>query len=150
MKVFIGGRLVRTIPISMGKGGTTTNAQGQTVSFTTRSGPHVVMTKEATHRMTSASFGITDPLHPEFYDEDIKLCCRLTYSGEFTHLATWNVSAHGNTNTSHGCINIGPADAQWFFNRFQLGDVVEVKNTSRQMQLSDGIGGDWTIPFSKW
>jgi lipoprotein-anchoring transpeptidase ErfK/SrfK len=150
MKVYIGGKLVRTIPISMGKGGTTTGAQGQTVDFWTRSGPHVVMTTESSHRMTSASFGITDPKDPNFYDEVIKLCHRLTYSGEFTHMADWNVWAHGNTNTSHGCINIGPAHAQWFYDTFKLGDVVEVKNTPRQMQLSDGVGGDWTIPWSKW
>jgi lipoprotein-anchoring transpeptidase ErfK/SrfK len=150
MKVYIGGKLVRTVPISMGKGGTTTGSSGQVIDFWTRSGPHVVMTKELSHRMTSASFGITDPKNPNFYDETIKLCCRLTYSGEFTHMADWNIWAHGNTNTSHGCINIGPANAQWFYNTFQLGDVVEVKNTPRQMQLSDGIGGDWTIPWSKW
>jgi lipoprotein-anchoring transpeptidase ErfK/SrfK len=150
MKVYIGGKLVRTVPISMGKGGTTTGSQGQTIDFWTRSGPHVVMTKEPSHRMTSASFGITDPEDPDFYDELIKLCCRLTYSGEFTHLADWNIWAHGKENTSHGCINIGPAHAQWFYTTFQLGDVVEVKNTPRQMQLSDGVGGDWTIPWSKW
>jgi lipoprotein-anchoring transpeptidase ErfK/SrfK len=150
MKVYIGGKLVRTIPISMGKGGTTTGSRGQTINFWTRSGPHVVMTKESTHRMTSASFGITDKNHPDFYDELIKLCCRLTYSGEFTHMADWNVWAHGRQNTSHGCINIGPAHAQWFYNTFQLGDVVDVRNTPRQMDPSDGVGGDWAIPWSKW
>lgn len=150
MKVFIDGELVRTIPISMGKGGTTTGANGETVDFWTRSGPHVVMTKEPERRMTSASIGISDPDDPDFYDESIKLCMRLTYSGEFTHLADWNVWAHGKRNTSHGCINIGPKDAKWFYDKFRLGDVVDVKNTPRQMKLSDGVGGDWTIPWSKW
>lgn len=150
MKVYINGKMVRDIPISMGKGGTTKGARGQTIDFWTRSGPHVVMTKEPTHRMTSASFGITDPKHPDFYDKVIKLCARLTYSGEFTHLADWNVPAHGRANTSHGCINIGPAHAQWFYDTFKLGDVVEVKGTPRQMSLTDGVGGDWTIPWSKW
>jgi lipoprotein-anchoring transpeptidase ErfK/SrfK len=150
MKVYINGKLVRTIPISMGKGGTTTGASGQTIDFWTRSGPHVVMTTEPSHRMTSASFGITDKNDPNFYDEVIKLCHRLTYSGEFTHLADWNIPAHGNRNTSHGCINIGPAHARWFYDTFKLGDVVDVRNTPRQMQLSDGVGGVWTKPWSKW
>jgi lipoprotein-anchoring transpeptidase ErfK/SrfK len=150
MKVYIGGKLVRTVPISMGKGGTTTGSQGQVIDFWTRSGPHVIMTTEPSHRMTSASFGIIDPEYPNFYDEVIKLCHRITYSGEFTHLADWNISAHGVRNTSHGCINIGPAHAQWFYNTFQLGDVVEVTNTPRQMQVSDGVGGLWTIPWNKW
>jgi lipoprotein-anchoring transpeptidase ErfK/SrfK len=150
MKVYIDGKLVRTIPISMGKGGTTIGSRGQVIDFWTRSGPHVIMTTEPTHRMTSASYGITDKNDPNYYDEIIKLCHRLTYSGEFTHLADWNVWAHGNTNTSHGCINIGPAHAKWFYDTFTLGDVVEVRNTPRQMKVSDGIGGDWTIPWSKW
>jgi lipoprotein-anchoring transpeptidase ErfK/SrfK len=150
MKVYIGGKLVRTIPISMGKGGTTTGAQGQVIDFWTRSGPHVVMTTEPSHRMTSASFGLTDKNDPNYYDEVIKLCHRLTYSGEFTHLADWNIPAHGVRNTSHGCINIGPANAQWFYDTFKLGDVVDVRNTPRQMQLGDGIGGVWTLAWSKW
>jgi lipoprotein-anchoring transpeptidase ErfK/SrfK len=150
MKVYINGALVRTIPISMGKGGTTTGSQGQVIDFYTRSGPHVIMTTEPSHRMTSASFGITDKNNPNFYDETIELCHRLTYSGEFTHMADWNIWAHGKQNTSHGCINIGPANAQWFYDTFKLGDVVEVRNTPRQMQVGDGTGGVWTIAWSKW
>jgi lipoprotein-anchoring transpeptidase ErfK/SrfK len=150
MKVYINGKLVRTIPISMGKGGTTTGSRGQTIDFWTRSGPHVVMTTESSHRMTSASFGITDEDDPNFYDEVIKLCHRLTYSGEFTHMADWNVPDHGRRNTSHGCINIGPAHAQWFYDTFKLGDVVDVRNTPRQMQMGDGVGGFWTVAWNKW
>ncbi len=150
MKVYIDGRLVRTVPISMGKGGTVQGAKGQTVDFWTRSGPHVVMTKEPSHHMTSSSIGISDPKSADFYDEEIKLCLRLTYSGEFTHMADWNIWAHGKQNTSHGCINIGPANAQWFYDTFGLGDVVDVKNTPRPMKESDGIGGDWGVPWNKW
>lgn len=150
MKVYIDGKLVRTIPISMGKGGTVKGARGETVNFWTRSGPHVVMTKQSEYQMTSASIGITDPKDPDYYDSTIKLCMRLTYSGEFTHMADWNISAHGKVNTSHGCINIGPDNAKWFYDTFGLGDVVDVKNTPRKMALTDGTGGDWTISWDKW
>lgn len=129
MKVYIDGAMVRDIPISMGKGGTTTGADGQEVSYWTRSGPHVVMTREPSHRMTSASYGVTDEKDPNFYDEVIKLCLRISYSGEFVHLADWNIPAHGRVNTSHGCINVGPAHARWFYDTFRLGDVVDVRNT---------------------
>jgi lipoprotein-anchoring transpeptidase ErfK/SrfK len=149
MKVYIDGRMVRDIPVSMGKGGTTTGANGEEISYWTRSGPHVVMTREPTHRMTSASYGITDPNHPEFYDDLIKLCLRISYSGEYVHMADWNIPAHGRTNTSHGCINVGPAHARWFYDTFRLGDVVDVRNTPRKMSLTDGVG-DWTIPWEQW
>ncbi|SCF06139.1 Lipoprotein-anchoring transpeptidase ErfK/SrfK [Micromonospora viridifaciens] len=149
MKVYIDGEMVRDIPISMGKGGTTRGANGQLIDFWTRSGPHVVLSREPTHRMTSASYGITDPKNPNYYDEVIKLCLRISYSGEYVHLADWNVPAHGNQNTSHGCINVGPAHARWFYDTFRLGDVVDVRNTPRQLELTDGVG-DWTIPWEKW
>lgn len=149
MKVYIDGRMVRDIPISMGKGGTAVGANGQIVSYWTRSGPHVVMTREPSHRMTSASYGISDPKDPNYYDEVIKLCLRISYTGEFVHLADWNIPAHGRQNTSHGCINVGPAHAQWFYDTFRLGDVVDVRNTPRRMTLTDGVG-DWTVPWDKW
>ncbi|MCW3842977.1 Ig-like domain-containing protein [Micromonospora yasonensis] len=149
MKVYIDGKMVRDVPISMGKGGTTTGANGEVISYWTRSGPHVVMTREPSHRMTSASYGVTDPKDPNYYDEVIKLCLRISYSGEFVHMADWNIGAQGNQNTSHGCINVGPDHARWFYDTFRLGDVVDVRNTPRKMALTDGVG-DWTIPWDKW
>jgi lipoprotein-anchoring transpeptidase ErfK/SrfK len=149
MQVFIDGQQVKNMPISMGKGGTVKGSKGETINYWTRSGVHVVMEKQPQVRMTSASYGITDPKNPNFYDELITYCCRLTYSGEYTHLADWNIPAQGHSNTSHGCINIGPENAKWVYANFGLGDVVEVKNTPRQMALGDGIG-DWTIAWEKW
>ncbi len=149
MKVYIDGRMVRDIPVSMGKGGTVVGANGEVVSYWTASGPHVVMTREPSHRMTSSSYGVTDPKDPNYYDEVIKLCLRISYTGEFVHLADWNIGAHGRENTSHGCINVGPDHARWLYETFRLGDVVDVRNTPRRMALTDGVG-DWTVPWDKW
>jgi lipoprotein-anchoring transpeptidase ErfK/SrfK len=149
MQVFIDGQLVKNMPISMGKGGTVKGTKGQVINYWTRSGVHVILDKAPNVRMTSASYGITDPKDPNFYDENITYCCRITYTGEFVHLADWNIPAQGHRNTSHGCINVGPDNAKWFYANFGLGDVVDVKNNPRQMGLSDGIG-DWTIAWEKW
>ncbi|MBO0869003.1 MAG: L,D-transpeptidase family protein [Micromonosporaceae bacterium] len=149
MKVYIDGKLTRTIPISMGKGGTVTTTTG-TTDFWTPTGTMIVMTKEPSHQMTSASFGITDPKDPNFYDELITLCCRITYSGVFVHSAPWSVSDQGHRDVSHGCINISPSNAQWFFNTFQLGDVVQVKNTGKKMPTYNSMGGAWMIPWSQY
>jgi len=135
--------------VSLGKDGSTKGAYGSTIYFATNSGPHVVLSKDPVVRMTSASFGITDKKDPNFYDSEIKLCCRISYGGEYVHLADWNVPSQGQTNTSHGCINVGPAHAQWFYDTFGVGDVVEVRNTSRQLAVTDGIG-DWSIPWAQW
>jgi lipoprotein-anchoring transpeptidase ErfK/SrfK len=149
MKVYVDGALVKTMPISCGKGGYTKGASGETIDFWTRSGPHVVLTKEPSHRMTSASYGITNKNDPNFYDEIIEMCCRISYSGEFTHSAPWSVSDQGHRNVSHGCINLSPANAKWIYDNFRLGDVVDVRNTPKQLPIWDGLG-DWTIPWDKW
>jgi lipoprotein-anchoring transpeptidase ErfK/SrfK len=149
MKVYVNGKLVKNMPISCGKGGYTHGSDGQLIDFWTRSGPHVVLTKELSHRMTSASYGITDKNDPNFYDEVIDLCCRISYSGEFTHSAPWSVPQQGHSNVSHGCINLSPANAKWIYDNFRLGDVVDVRNTPKQLPIWDGLG-DWTIPWSKW
>jgi lipoprotein-anchoring transpeptidase ErfK/SrfK len=149
MQVFFNGQLVRTIPVSLGKGGTVTGANGQTINFWTNGGPHVVIGKTPTTRMTSASYGIIDPKDKNFYDEVIKLTVQISYSGEYVHLADWNIPAHGRANTSHGCINVGPANAQWFYDNFSSGDIVDVKNSPVTLGETNGLG-DWTVGWDQW
>jgi lipoprotein-anchoring transpeptidase ErfK/SrfK len=158
MKVYIDGKQIRRIngrsvidgiPISMGKGGTTTGAGGRVIDFWTRSGPHVVTLKYDEYRMTSASFGITDKNHPDYYDERIKKSIRISGAGEFVHLADWNIPAHGVRNTSHGCINVAPAYIYWFFEQFGAGDIVDVKNTAKKLTPTDGLG-DWVLSWETW
>jgi lipoprotein-anchoring transpeptidase ErfK/SrfK len=149
MKVYVDGKLVKNMPCSMGKGGYTHGSKGQLIDFWTRSGVHVLLTKEATHRMTSASYGVADTSNPNYYDEIVHLCCRISYSGEFTHSAPWSVGSQGHSNVSHGCINLSPANAKWIYDNFRLGDIVEVKNTPKQLPIWDGLG-DWNTPWSKW
>jgi hypothetical protein len=72
-KVYINGKLVRTMKSSLGKGGSTTGANGEHISYWTAGGPHVVLPKERVHSMSSASYGITDPDDPNYYGaEDIE------------------------------------------------------------------------------
>ncbi|WP_433607724.1 L,D-transpeptidase [Dactylosporangium sp. CA-139114] len=149
MECYIDGQMVKKIPISMGKGGTTTGSKGETIDFFTRSGVHVLMTKEPIVTMSSASYGITDKKNPNYYEEQIKLACRISLSGEYVHSADWNIPSQGKANTSHGCVNVAPANAQWFYDTFDTGDVVEVRNTPKNLPLTDGIG-DWNVPWHQW
>jgi lipoprotein-anchoring transpeptidase ErfK/SrfK len=148
-KVYIDGKLVRTMKCSLGKGGGTTGANGEHISFWTAGGPHVVLGKLRKHTMNSASYGVTDPKDPNYYvTENIEFCTRITYSGEYLHAAPWNGSL-GRANLSHGCINLGTADAKWVYNNFLVGDIVDVKNTPRDLPIWNGLG-DWTVPFDKY
>ncbi|GAA2531910.1 L,D-transpeptidase [Winogradskya humida] len=148
-KVYIDGKLVRTMACSNGKGGYTTGADGQQLHFWTHEGPHVVLSKERTHSMSSASYGLTDPANPNYYaPEIVKLCTRISYSGEFLHAAPWNGSL-GKANLSHGCINLSTADAQWVYDNFLVGDVVDVRHTPKPLPIGDGLG-DWTVSYDKY
>jgi lipoprotein-anchoring transpeptidase ErfK/SrfK len=157
MKVYVDGQLVTNIsgkdvtggiPISMGKGGTERTANG-VVDFTTNSGPHVVTTKYEVYRMTSASFGITDPHSRNFYDTAIKKSIRISGDGEFVHLRDWDVYQIGNQNTSHGCINVGVPYIYWFYDTFGSGDIVDVTGTSRNLDVHNGLG-DWVVSWDDW
>lgn len=56
----------------------------------------------------------------------------------------------GATNTSHGCLNVSPSNAQWFYDHVKRGDIVEVVNTvGGTLPGIDGLG-DWNIPWDQW
>ncbi|NUT37850.1 MAG: L,D-transpeptidase family protein [Hamadaea sp.] len=149
MRVLVDGVQVKNIAISMGKEGSVVTDDGSRVYFPTRSGTHVVMTRERERTMSSASYGVTNPDDPNYYTETIKLCCRISYSGEFVHSAPWSVWAQGKRNVSHGCINVAPSNAQWFYDNMRLGDPVIVKNTGRKQLIGDSAGAVWDVPWEK-
>lgn len=148
-KVYIDGKMVRDMACSNGRGGYTTITDGSQIHFWTQNGPHVVLSKERKHTMSSASYGLDDPTNPNYYaPEVVEYCTRISYSGEFLHAAPWNHSL-GAANISHGCVNLSPADAKWVYENFLVGDVVEVKNSPKSLPVWDGLG-DWNVPFSKY
>ncbi|WP_127509251.1 L,D-transpeptidase [Actinoplanes solisilvae] len=148
-KVYINGKLVRTMKSSLGKGGGMTTPSGARISYWTAGGPHVVLGKKRKHTMSSASYGVADPKNPNYYvSENVEFCTRISYSGEYLHAAPWNGSL-GRANLSHGCINLSTADAKWVYNNFLIGDIVDVKNTPRDLPIWNGLG-DWTVPFDKY
>lgn len=130
--------------ISMGAQGAR-DAQGGWFDMRTSSGPHVVMEKNEMVKMRPA-LPKTDPL---YYEEDVPFAVRITASGEYVHWADWSLNDQGIRNVSHGCINMAPNDAIWFFNNFSYGDIVDVRNTGKQMDVTDGLG-DWNMSWEDW
>ena len=51
---------------------------------------------------------------------------------------------------SHGCVNLSPANAAWFFGIAQAGDVVSITGTPVPLTSKDTDVPDWTIPWSQW
>ena len=147
VSVFDNGRLVRTMPTSMGMGGTQ-QIDGRPLSFWTPPGIYTVLDKGNPVVMDSSTFGL--PQNSRLgYRETINFATRISTDGIYMHELDATVWAQGNTDTSHGCLNLNADNAKWFFDFSVPGDVVEIRNTGGPaLQLSQG--GDWTVPWDQW
>ena len=94
--------------------------------------------------MDSSTYGV--PVDSaEGYKTHVKDAVRIDNSGIFVHGAPWSVADQGNTNVSHGCINLAPADAKWFYDNFGSGDAVVIKNTDGGLYNQPDGASDWQM-----
>ncbi len=137
MVVSRNGAVVRTMKASMGK-----------PQFATRNGTFVVLEKFADRVMDSATVDL--PPGTPAYRTAVKDAVRITNSGTFTHGAPWSVKSQGVANVSHGCINLSPVDADWYFHQAKRGDVVTVVGSTVGPSLSDAGSQDWNLTYDQW
>ncbi|WP_019201407.1 Ig-like domain-containing protein [Tsukamurella sp. 1534] len=146
VQVFIGGQMVRSMPTSMGQGGNEV-VNGTTLHFWTQRGVYTVLDKANPVTMDSSTYGL--PINARLgYKQVIGWATRISNDGIYLH-ALDNIGAQGVRNESHGCLNLSPANAQWFFGISQQGDVVEVRNTGGP-PLEQWQNGDWSVPWETW
>jgi lipoprotein-anchoring transpeptidase ErfK/SrfK len=145
MLVYVDGQLVKDIPVSLGREQRYQDVNGVWHDYRTTSGIHVVTEKQNPVRARPN----LPPDDPGYYDQLLDLAVRITDSGIYVHSAPWSVSDQGRRNVSHGCINVSPANAQWFYDDAIPGDVVEVVNTGATLQSWDGTT-DWNKPWDEW
>ncbi|WP_336159229.1 Ig-like domain-containing protein [Amycolatopsis sp. VC5-11] len=138
MQIFHNGSMVKSMPISMGKDATPTHL-----------GPHVISDKQANYTMDSCTYGVCPP-DPKAYRSNEKFSERISNDGEFVHENPNSVGQQGSSNVSHGCINLNAANAEWFFNNFGLGDVVEVTNSGGPQLPVWDLYGDWSKSWTDW
>lgn len=112
--VSIDGVIMRQMPASMGK-----------PRFATPVGSFTVLEKQKALVMDSRTIGI--PLEdPEGYKLNVTDAVRITWGGVYVHSAPWSVGSQGYANVSHGCINLSPNNAAWYFNQVGIGDPVVI------------------------
>jgi lipoprotein-anchoring transpeptidase ErfK/SrfK len=138
MQIFDNGALVTTMPISLGSPGHPSHI-----------GPHVISDKQPSITMDSCTYGVCQG-QPGYYKEKVDLDERISDDGEFVHSAPWSVGSQGGQNVSHGCVNLSPANAQWFFDHFGIGDVVEITNSGGPQLPLDDTYGDWELTWAQW
>jgi lipoprotein-anchoring transpeptidase ErfK/SrfK len=138
MTVTDNGQLVATYPISAGRD-----------QYPTMDGTHIVLDRESQVRMVSSSVGI--PVDsPNGYDETVYWDVHISDSGEYVHSAPWSVGAQGNSNVSHGCVNVSPANAEQFFNFSRVGDIINVVGGPRPPVPGDHGVMDWSTPWASF
>ena len=147
VSVFDNGALVRTMPTSMGMGGTETFGS-QTISLWTPPGIYTVLDKGNPVVMDSSTFGL--PKNSRLgYRETINYATKISTDGIYLHQLDATVWAQGHTDTSHGCLNLNADNAKWFYNFSIPGDVVEVRNSGGP-PLKLAQNGDWTLSWDQW
>jgi lipoprotein-anchoring transpeptidase ErfK/SrfK len=128
------GKVEKTFPVSMGR------PDGK---HETKNGTYYVLEKFASIVMDSATYGVPTN-SAEGYRLTVQNAVRIDNSGAFVHSAPWSVGDQGKRNVSHGCINLSPANAQWFYDNFGSGDPVVIKNSVGTYNQNDGAQ-DWQI-----
>jgi lipoprotein-anchoring transpeptidase ErfK/SrfK len=141
MSVYQDDKLIGTWPISMGKPG-----------FATLSGNLIVLYKTYKIKMNSCqTFGgaACIPGSTNYYDDYVYYDTAISTNGFFIHSAPWSVGDQGVRDVSHGCVNISPAHATFFYNWSLPGDVVRIGATVNVADINNGEA-DWQIPFAQF
>ena len=136
MTVTRNGKVERTLPVSMGM------PDGK---HETKNGTYYVLEKFPDMIMDSSTYGV--PVNSTYgYKLKVQWAVRIDNSGGFVHSAPWSVGDQGKRNVSHGCINLGPDNAKWFYDNFGSGDPIVVKNSVGLYNNPDGADDwQWTL-----
>ncbi|HEY0937180.1 MAG TPA: Ig-like domain-containing protein, partial [Trebonia sp.] len=132
-KVYVGGKLTYTWPISTGK----------TVT-PTPNGTYLTVEKANPVRM----IGGGKKGSPGYYNELVSYAVRFTFSGDYYHSAPWSVVNQGVSNVSHGCVNLPPEDAKIFYDLAIPGDPVTITSSAKAGNWDNGWT-EWFLPWSQ-
>jgi lipoprotein-anchoring transpeptidase ErfK/SrfK len=131
------GNVVASYPASFGRG-----SENGDPELVTRSGIHVVTDKAPEYLMNNPRYGYTNSLQ--------RWTVRISNNGEFIHANPDSASAQGNSNVTHGCVNLSLADAEAYYNSAIWGDPVEVSGTDVYLSAMDGDIYIWGMSWDQW
>jgi lipoprotein-anchoring transpeptidase ErfK/SrfK len=136
MQVYLGGSSKPAFnwPVSTGEPGDDTE-----------DGQYVTMDKGNPVDMDSASFGV-GPGSPGYYNVEVYDSVRFTWGGNYIHSAPWSVGDQGVADVSHGCVNLAPDYAAWYYDHAMYGDPVTITGSPAPGSTGDG----WTDWFLSW
>ena len=80
------------------------------------------------------------------YRIEVPWSVRFTWSGDYLHDAYWSTGQQGFENVSHGCVNMPPAAAKYYYKMAVPGDPVTIVGSPRGGVWDNG----WTHWFLSW
>jgi lipoprotein-anchoring transpeptidase ErfK/SrfK len=124
MRLYRNGKLFRRWPISTGRPGKDTP-----------NGTYLTIEKGNPVLMKGPGYAIKVPWSVRF-----------TWTGDYLHDAYWSVGQQGFVNVSHGCVNMRPADAEFYYKMAVPGDPVTITGSPKPGTWDNG----WTQWFLTW
>ncbi len=124
MRLYRDGRLIRYWPISTGRSGDDTP-----------DGTYLTIEKANPTLMTGPGYSL-----------EVPWSVRFTWTGDYLHDAYWSVGEQGFVNVSHGCVNMAPADAEYYYKLAVPGDPVTITGSPKAGTWDNG----WTEWFLSW
>jgi lipoprotein-anchoring transpeptidase ErfK/SrfK len=79
---------------------------------------------------------------PGYKNVPVYWSVRFTWSGNYYHSAPWSVGEQGFTNVSHGCVNLSPQNAEWWYVRSNPGDPITITGSP--------VAGRWDDGYTEW
>jgi lipoprotein-anchoring transpeptidase ErfK/SrfK len=149
VKVYFHDKLVRTMPTSMGQGGTTAGKNGQTIYLWTMPGTYTVIGHENPATMSSDSYGLPANSPLGYAPEKVPYATKISTDGIYLHELDTTVWAQGSENVSHGCLNLNYDNAKWYYEHSRVGDVVKVVHSGGPV-IQLWQGGDWQLNWKQW
>jgi lipoprotein-anchoring transpeptidase ErfK/SrfK len=67
---------------------------------------------------------------------------RFTWSGNYYHSAPWSLGEQGFVNVSHGCVNLSPDHAEWYYLHANPGDPITITGSPAT--------GAWDDGYTEW
>jgi len=79
---------------------------------------------------------------PGYTNVPVYWSVRFTWSGNYYHSAPWSLYEQGYTNVSHGCVNLSPTNAEWYYLHADPGDPITITGSP--------VSGAWDDGYTEW
>jgi lipoprotein-anchoring transpeptidase ErfK/SrfK len=85
---------------------------------------------------------------PGYHHVPVNWSVRFTWSGDYYHSAPWSLGSQGFANVSHGCVNLSPTHAEWYYQHELEGSPITITGSPVAGQWGDGYT-DWFWTFKQ-